>query len=218
MIFNNPHCTSDFDKWKGTNGMVGDSSSLSPFVWQNKIMWNKTSFSVSQDFFFPDLFFLAEIKLDIRHTAMKKLHKSLEMWNVLILELIFSKARIPEKGKIAFKWQVTFSPALKPAGLNMRVQSKGSQQTSGLESDSAYLKGASLCKSSTVLSLENQSSPTLAPFISLLHPSFLLSKPWEGVITAVKRQCWSLGISVTVMNSGLWHVTLVLLIQKCVCI
>lgn len=51
------------------------------------------------------------------------------MWNVLILELIFYKARIPEKGKIAFKWWVIFSPALKPAGLNMRVQSKGSQQT-----------------------------------------------------------------------------------------
>jgi hypothetical protein len=41
---------------------------------------------------------------DIMHRAMKRLHKSLEMWNVLIPELIFSKARIPEKGKIAFKW------------------------------------------------------------------------------------------------------------------
>lgn len=58
---------------------------------------------------------------------------------------------------------------MKPAGLNMRVQSKGSQQTNELESDSAYLKGASLFKSSTALSLENQSSSTLTPFIPLLQ-------------------------------------------------
>lgn len=54
------------------------------------------------------IFLLAEMKTksDIRRRAIKKkkLHKSLEMWNVLISELIFSKARIPEKGKIAFKW------------------------------------------------------------------------------------------------------------------
>lgn len=139
-------------------------STFSPFSWY-KAMGNQIQFSASQN-----IFLLAKMKTssDIMHRAMKRLHKSLEMWNVLIPELIFSKVRIPEKGKIAFKWQVIFSPALKPAGLNMRVQRKGSQQSSS-ENVILLIWKETLFNSSTTLSLVSQSSPTLTPFSSVLQ-------------------------------------------------